>query len=127
LDTVFHQRRRRKVQEIEGDDPVGFAVNCRRENVAAVWIRKRESGDKPLIAAYQAVADMGIHQVTDSFDLPLRYVGMGFQDATHPLLVNRLRPLGVEHVGQRQVHEKTAQRRRKEYAGVVKDGQAAHA
>lgn len=90
LNSIFRQRLGRKVPEIEGDDHIGLAVDCCRQDVAVIWIGKRQSWNQPFVAAHDAVANVSIHQVADSLDLPLRHVRMDFQDSPHPFLVNRL-------------------------------------
>ena len=89
-------------------------------------IGEGQSWDQFLVAGYEAILDMGVHQVAGSLQLLASKVRPVLQQVPHPLRVNFVGPFGSEQVWHGKLHKQVAERRRIENAGVVKDGETTH-
>ena len=78
----------------------------------------------------EAVGDVLVHELPTPGEALGRDVRAVGQDVSRPLVVNLVRPTGLEQVRQGEPHEQVAERGRVEHAGVVEDdsghGSVAH-
>jgi hypothetical protein len=103
-----------EVAGVEGDDDVGLTPNRCCEHVAVVRVRQLERGDEARLPGEETVANVGVHQFPNAFNLRPGEVRSTPEAAPHPLLVNVVAPLGPVEVGERQVHQEVSQRCRVE-------------
>jgi hypothetical protein len=100
FDPVPRQRGGGEVGEIEGDDRIGMSLDRRRQNVAVIGIRQAQRVDERLIVLDQAIADVGLPERPCARQLGHGQIGSVRQQMANPLVIDPLRSLRPEEIGQ---------------------------
>lgn len=73
--------------------------------MAVIRIGQVDRRDQVLVSGNKAVAQLGVHQLARTFQLLSSQIGPMLQYVTNPLVVDPVRPLRAEQIGERQMHE----------------------
>ena len=109
LDVVGLQRRCREIGQIEGDNDVSTRANRGSQNMAVVGVGELQDRNKTFVSGYQAVMNMGIHQLSCAIELFRLQVGPVCKQITRPLIVDGICPFRPKHSGYGQADEQISQ------------------
>lgn len=126
FDTVCRQSVVRKISEIERHDGVGVRSNRGSQDVAIIGVRQCKGRNQRFVSADKTIADMNIHQLTRPLKLLSRQIRSIPEHAARPFVMNCIRPLRPEQIGERQMHQQISQRRRIQNASVKDDRKSIH-
>jgi len=126
VDAVRRERCVGEVVEIVSHDHISTGPDGGGQHVAVIRIGQAERRDQVLVSADKAVPHMGVHQLPRTFQLLSSQIGPLLQYAANPLVVDLVRPLRAEQVGERQMHEQVTQWSRIEHAGVEQRSEVSH-
>ena len=122
--------RLREIAQVERDDEPRAAVNRSRQNMAVFGVREGQRWDESFVIGDQAIRDVQIHEVPTTRQALRRDVRPIGQDVSGPLVVDFIRPTGLEQVREGKPHEQVSKRGRIQDASIVEDdwghGSVAH-
>ena len=94
LDAVDGDRISGEIGEVEREDDLRSRVDCGGENMPVIRVGQAQALDQPLVAGDQRVAGIAIHQVPGPLQLGAMQIRSPLEDATDPLIVDRVVHLG---------------------------------
>lgn len=115
----------RKVVQVLGHDQIGVRGDCRSKHMAVIGIREIESLDERLVAGDQAVPNTRIHHCSRTFEVRLQSGALA-KNCTYPFIVNAIRPLRAEQIGEGKPHEQIPQRCGIQHTGIVQHRDGRH-
>ena len=89
------ERLGRKVLQVRSDDHIRSSLDCGRDNVAIIGIRKPDDFDEIFVSFHECIAHVHVHQIAGPLQLFPREVGAVGKQGVDPLVVDLVRPLGA--------------------------------
>ena len=111
----------REVLQVARHDHLGACLDCCREHVAVIGVRKIEGVDQGLVARHEAVADRAIHQVASTGQPPRIKVGPVRREVAEDLIEDLVGPLRLDQSRLSDADQQVPERARVQHVGVVKD------
>ena len=103
-----------------------MAANRSCQHVPVIWIRELQTWNQILVACYERIVSVLVHQCASAFQLFSRKIRALFKQTGNPFFVHVRGPLRTKEPDERQVHEQVPKLRGIEDVGVIERGEPGH-